>query len=465
MFSVKQQLKTLVILINFSSLTIQKCKYLHCSQKEPQEEVFTFRNMNAATKIVIGLAAIIILAGFGLLLDPLSMPNGELRTTKKETTLGNAKATIDEHTFQRSPSRRRNSYRAPSEENVMHACREHFQLNESELNLHLQARGYSLASLLTALRLSGNLDYLRQASERFPGQPEISMELALRSESPEERREAIDALRRTDPGKGFADYLSAHEHYLAGDTASALRDFLTAGSKDYIDYPMDPVLKGAEQAYLDNGYSPLEAKVASALSLPAPPIDKLAINAAKMADWADVLRKQGDAQTADLLLNSGVSLGKKMQKEAFGLLEKLSGLSIEQKFLANLPSDQLVGPSQTASQRREEISTVSKQLGKNATATAPHFEYHALLVERNRLRKLHPSTVLPTGQLVSNRLSAIEVSIANLPENFVPMSHHDMFDYFATSRTHGESEAIQSLIRKTDRTRNDRSGRPPGSAK
>jgi hypothetical protein len=282
MFSVKQQLKTLVILINFSSLTIQKCKYLHCSQKEPQQEVFTFRNMNAATKIVIGLAAIIILAGFGLLLDPLSVPNGELRTTKKETTLGNAKATIDEHTFQRSPSRRSNSYRAPSEENVMHACREHFQLNESELNLHLQSRGYSLASLLTALRLSGNLDYLRQASERFPGQPEISMELALRSESPEERREAIDALRRTDPGKGFADYLSAHEHYLAGDTASALRDFLTAGSKDYIDYPMDPVLEGAEQAYLDNGYSPLEAKVASALSLSTPPIDKLAINAAKI---------------------------------------------------------------------------------------------------------------------------------------------------------------------------------------
>ena len=124
-----------------------------------------------------------------------------------------------------------------------------FKLGKAQLDRHIQMRSYSAEAFLTAARLTdreydrGNpnvkqseqaMDYLREAYNRYPNDPNVLMEIAMRSQSPEERREFIEALRLTDPSQGFGDLLSSIEFMKAGDGASAVNAFQQAGTKQFI---------------------------------------------------------------------------------------------------------------------------------------------------------------------------------------------------------------------------------------
>lgn len=237
-----------------------------------------------------------------------------------------------------------------------------FRLSEAQLNRHLEMRGRSLESLLTASRISGNLDYLREAYDRYPNHPDVLMELAQRSESPEERREALEALRKADPDWGMGDYLWALEQARGGDREAAMRTFVEAGSKKFLDYTILQKTEGLEQAYLDNGFPLHEAKFLGFFSVPLRDVKPLLNLSKEMSALQVDFLKNGDTASAIQLAQAAGMLNQKKQEEAFSLLENLTGDAIEIRLLENLPPASDLGAGLTAGQRLAELQGERKQM-------------------------------------------------------------------------------------------------------
>ena len=187
-------------------------------------------------------------------------------------------------------------------------------LSEDQLQRHLQMQGRSVSSLLTALRISENLDYLREAYDRYPDDPDVLLELAMRSESPEERREAIDAIRKLDPDWGLPDYLLALEQAKAGDRQAAMRTFLEAGSNKFLDYSILETSEEIEQVYLDNGFPLHEAKFLGIMTIPLSSVKPLLELAKEMNSLQADFLKKGDTASALELTQVARSLNQKNRR-------------------------------------------------------------------------------------------------------------------------------------------------------
>jgi hypothetical protein len=237
-----------------------------------------------------------------------------------------------------------------------------FQLSEAQLNRHVKMRGRSLDSLLTALRISDNLDYLREAYERYPDHPDLLMELAQRSGSPEERREAIEALRQADPDWGLGDYLLALEQARAGDREAAMSTFLEAGSNNFLDYTILRKSEGLEQAYLDNGFPLHQATFLGFHAVPLRDATALATLSKEMSALQADFLKNGDTASALKLAQAARSLNQKRQEEAFAIMENLTGDIFEMHLLQNLPAATDLGAGLTAGQRLADLQRKKRQI-------------------------------------------------------------------------------------------------------
>ena len=237
-----------------------------------------------------------------------------------------------------------------------------FQLNQEQVEHHLAMRGRSLASLLTAVRLSGNLDYLSEAAERFPGNPEVLLEVALRSESPEERREALEAIRQADPKWGLVDYLLAFEQAKEGDREAAMRTFLGAGGKAFLSYSKLEQAEGIEQAYADNGFPRLEAKFLGSTHIDMPESRSLLTLSYEMRSLQEELLGNGDTAAAIQLAQAAGTLNRRIQQEASFVIENLAGFDLENALLESLPPDTNLGKGLTAGQRLADLQKESTQV-------------------------------------------------------------------------------------------------------
>lgn len=235
-------------------------------------------------------------------------------------------------------------------------------LSAAQLKRHIETRGHSAASLLAALHISGNLDYLREAYDRYPANPDVLMELALLSESPEERLEAIQAIRKIDPDWGLPNYLLALEQAKAGDREAAMLTFLAAGSSKFVDYSSVQKWEGIEQAYLDNGFAPHEAKFIGLMTAPAPDLMSLLKMSKEMTSLQTDFLKKGDTSSALQLAQAARALNQKKQAESFETLEIVTGNGIETSFLKNLPPATELGSGLTAGQRLADLRTKNEQI-------------------------------------------------------------------------------------------------------
>ncbi|MEI8293262.1 MAG: hypothetical protein WCG66_04620 [bacterium] len=237
-----------------------------------------------------------------------------------------------------------------------------FQLNEEQVEHHLAMRGRSLASLLTAVRLSGNLDYLSEAAERFPGNPEVLLEVAMRSKSPEERREALEAIRQADPQRSLADYLLALEQAKEGDREAAMRTFLEAGGKAFLSHSNQKQAGGIEQAFADNGFPPLEAKFLGFANIDIPESRSLLTLSYEMRALQEDLLGNGDTAAAIQLAQAAGTLNQRIQQEASYGNENLVGFDIEMALLESLPPAANLATGLTAGQRLADLKKESAQV-------------------------------------------------------------------------------------------------------
>lgn len=237
------------------------------------------------------------------------------------------------------------------------------KLNAEQLARYLQDNRGSAEALLTVSRLTGNLESLRQAARTFPNDPRVQLELAMRGETAEERRQALNAFRQADPENALGDYLSALDNFYQGQSDAAVQDLLQADSHTQFDDHALQMLQSSEEAYLSAGYSAAEAKVAAMLGFQPRQTKPLMELSKVISDLQRQYTQQGDTESAQALGQLGLALGQKQQSESPFLIDNLVGMATEKRFLSKMPSAMVIGANgQTASARLTAIQTRKEEM-------------------------------------------------------------------------------------------------------
>ena len=207
------------------------------------------------------------------------------------------------------------------------------KLRPEQLQGYLADNKRNAESLLAALRLTGDIAFLREAARSFPKDAAVQLELAFRSGVAGERRRALDSMKQADPDNALTDYISALEHLRVGDYASAFSDLSEASAKGTLDDYALPAMQSAEEAYLAAGFTPVEAKAAAMMGLQRRQIEPLRELSKQLAALQKGYSDAGDTTSAEAVRQMGLALGRQTQFGAAFFIDELVGMSIEKQFL------------------------------------------------------------------------------------------------------------------------------------
>ena len=253
------------------------------------------------------------------------------------------------------------------------------KLNQLEVEAFLKNHGRSTTNLLAASRLLKDLSFAREAAKADPKNPAAQLELALRGETPEEKSAALVAFREAAPGNSLGDYLAAHQAFLTGDAGAAgLALVQSLDNPLYADFTQQ-IIAGSEQAYLATGYEPTAAFAAAMFSSTLEHLQSVRDVSDNLKQLQDEFIRTADFDAAEPTVIIGVTLGQRLQEQSTYLIDQLTGIVIEKKFLEQLDPLTQAGPGgQTAGERLDaldtrllEIRTLAPAFGeKLATADA-----------------------------------------------------------------------------------------------
>jgi len=253
------------------------------------------------------------------------------------------------------------------------------KLNQLEVEAFLKNQGRSTINLLAASRLLNDLSFVREAAKADPKDPAAQLELALRGETPEEKSAAVTAFRAAAPDNSLGDYLAARQAFAAGDAGAA--GFALVQSLDnplYADFTQQ-IITGSEQAYLAAGYEPTAATAAAMFSLTLEHVQSVRDVSDSLKQLQDEFIRTADFDAAEPTVIIGLTLGQRLQEQGPYIIDQLTGIAIEKKFLQQLDPLTQAGPGgQTAGERLDaldarllEIRTLAPAFGEMlATADA-----------------------------------------------------------------------------------------------
>ena len=170
----------------------------------------------------------------------------------------------------------------------------------------------------------------------------------------------------------MGDYLSAREHFKAGEPGLGVKDLLAATTKPLNDYALDWI-QNTEDAYRSAGYSDIEAKGLAGASLLMPHLAQFRDLGKDLVEVAGNLRAGGDAAAAETLLQTASNMGSRLDGPgALTFLQSLVGVAVQQNVLKGLdPAATFGDTGQTVQaqldqlqQRREEIHATAREFDK-----------------------------------------------------------------------------------------------------
>jgi hypothetical protein len=275
------------------------------------------------------------------------------------------------------------------------------KLDGEQLARYLHDNRGSAEAWLTVSRLTGNLASLRQAAQTFPNDPQVQLELAMRGETPDERRQALNAFRQAAPENALGDYLSALDNFHRGQPDAAIQDLLQADAHTRLDDHTLEMLQSSEEAYLSADYSAAEAKAAAMLGLQRIQVAPLKELSTVISDLQRQYTQRGDSESAQAVVQLGLALGQKVQNQSQFLIDDLIGMGIEKRFLSQLPPATVIEANgQTASERlaamrarQEELRRITGSAatllsGLNENEAVAYFDRQKLYGELEALRWL-----------------------------------------------------------------------------
>lgn len=197
-------------------------------------------------------------------------------------------------------------------------------LTAAQVNGFLDENHRSAASLLAAYRTTEDRALLREAMEKYPGDPLVAYQAVLNDEeaSPAERRQWLDAFKKAAPDNPMADYLSAREYFKSGQTDQAVQELAAASSlPGFSDYTAERI-QGDEEAYRAAGYSEAEAKMAALWAevwrAPSPQLVQVRGLAQDLVTLAASYGDAGDANSAQAALQMALGLGQQLDAQSDG---------------------------------------------------------------------------------------------------------------------------------------------------
>ena len=238
---------------------------------------------------------------------------------------------------------------------------------------YLAGKQRSAASLLAVSRITKDLALLDEAKQRFPGNPQVLLDWLLRSAAtPEEKKQALNDLRKAAPDNAMGDYLFALQQFEAGDMDGAVVALWQGLQKPVADaYFMDAV-RASEEAYLGVGYPPARAVSTAMWGMEMNVLGPMR----QLADWTLDMQAAyatgGDAESARDVARMGSAMGAALQQqfEHGVVLEELVAIAIERKFLERLdPAVELVAGGQTAGARLNDLNALKEQIKSALQAT------------------------------------------------------------------------------------------------
>lgn len=209
-------------------------------------------------------------------------------------------------------------------------------LTLAEVQPFLEANHRDARSLLAAFRTTADLSLLTEAAQKFPSDPQVAFEAAIRmGASPAERLQSLDVLRQASPDNSLPDYLAADAHFQAGDPAAAIRDLIAASGKSgYQDFSRERT-QGNEAAYLAAGYTTGDAKLLSSVGPAEPHLVQIKDLGRELLGLANSYQQAGDSSSRESALQVAVQLGQRLSDPAAGetLLRQTVGICVERAAL------------------------------------------------------------------------------------------------------------------------------------
>ncbi len=211
------------------------------------------------------------------------------------------------------------------------------QLTIAQLERYLEENHRSPASLLAAYRASGERALLREALEKYPGNPEVAFEAVLsRDASPVERREWLEAFKNSDSQNRLPVYLSALDYFKAGQTDQAVQELMTGSSRQgFVDYTVERI-QNDQEAYRAAGYSEADASMAATWGVALPQLREMKMLGQNLVELAAGYRGAGDENSAQAALQMTIGLGQEMDASSGGcvpLVTRLVGIAIQRMAL------------------------------------------------------------------------------------------------------------------------------------
>ena len=213
-------------------------------------------------------------------------------------------------------------------------------------------------ALLAVFRIKEDLSLLREAAESFPDHAMVQLELAMRGETSEEKQKALESFRKLEPNNALGDCLAALFHFERGQPEEALEELAGAESHPGFGARSPVQIQTAEDLFRTAGYGLLEAKAAALLGQPRTLTIALSKLSGRLAGLHREYTMAGDGESAQAVLQTGLSLSRRLRGEARLLLDDIVGIAMETRFLKQLPEDATMpGSGQTVADRLKALDT------------------------------------------------------------------------------------------------------------
>ncbi len=210
------------------------------------------------------------------------------------------------------------------------------KVTAAQLEGYLKKYHRDAASLLAAFRVTHDPELLAEAMQKFPKDPQVDFEAAMKSDlTPEERRQWLNAFEAAAPNNALPNYLSALDYFKSGQSDQAVQEMAAASGKEgFQDYTTDRLLDDRE-AYLEAGYSAAEAEVSAATQLLLPQLQQVRDLGLDLVDVSKTYQQSGDSDSAQTALQMAAALGERYATAAPAETEisQLVGMFVERNAL------------------------------------------------------------------------------------------------------------------------------------
>jgi len=244
------------------------------------------------------------------------------------------------------------------------------KLTAQQLEAYLGANGRSAASLLAAYRTAKDPALLAEAMRNFPNDPQVAFEAALRNDAtPKDRRQWLDALKKSDPDNALSYYLSALDYFKTGQSDMGIKEFMAASGKQFQDYTSERYQDDTE-AYLAAGYSVADAKFAAGYQLLLPQLQQTKDLGLDMINLAKSYQQAGDSDSAQAALQMAISLGTRYSTPSPGepVISQLVGQAVQIIALKTMDPNAAYGSSgQTVQDQLNQLLQQKEQLQQRAS--------------------------------------------------------------------------------------------------